>query len=336
MFCLFTSKSLGLLARDGQIFYVKQIKTSEAMKKFLMLAIIAMFCQWGYSQYQPGDYYQEDDLDCMVIHVNEEDGVGLIMTLPEELPCNPFETTLTIDTSSVKKMIKSANKIAQEQWKKMLSLLNERSSCVAGFYNRLGLEGKKNHEVIRNYCKENGIDYSRLFPEYALVDSLGEGWFIPGKNELDFLADLINVKEEEVAETMSLHKRLWNCLWMVNDKIPIEKRSVFVGGLTIRHGVNKMLLDFINMNDFGQKLSNEIADQIEASEKKAVDRLVGYSTALPFNMGISIRCSSLHYTAEGWLLMSFSVMPQYKGAVNAAGFVEYSGAYTCAVKEVNF
>ena len=125
-----------------------------------MLAIMAMFCQWGYSQYQPGDYYQEDSLDCVIIKVNEDGRSGLVMTLPGVLPCAPIETDVKIDTGSVKKMMRSAIKQGRKQWKMMQSLLLEREKIVFDLSDELGRYGVKNQDIIKAYCRKEGVDYA--------------------------------------------------------------------------------------------------------------------------------------------------------------------------------
>lgn len=79
----------------------------------MMLGVMALSCQLGYSQYQPGDYYQEDGLDCVIIKVDEDGQSGLVMTLPGQLPNVFGSMDGEIDTSSVKRMLKSAIEISR-------------------------------------------------------------------------------------------------------------------------------------------------------------------------------------------------------------------------------
>lgn len=58
--------------------------------------------------------------------------------------------------------------------------------------NETTLEGKHNFKVIEKYCSENNVDMEQVFPDFARVKKLGEGWFIPGDAELAYIHNYIS------------------------------------------------------------------------------------------------------------------------------------------------
>lgn len=330
------------------------------MKKLLMMVMLAVLCQWGYSQYQPGDYYQEDGLDCMVIKVNEDGKSGLVMTLPGVLPCAPIETDVKIDTGSVKKMMRSAIKQGRKQWKMMQSLLLEREKIVFDLSDELGRYGVKNQDIIKAYCRKEGVDYAYFFPEYAWIDNLGSGWFLPGDEELDYFAAIVNGGTRKMA-----HKELWNGLLTLNYKMPERDRMVIYDGLFVPYYVNEILFTYIKKMRLSERLRMELEKQMQKADKKVNDRVRGFGSARPFNMGTSIKSSSLFRSTEGFWLKSSGiksvkvdvtkgskaaeavlvVLTGMDGTFSEGGYIwgnrtvsymEYSHAVLCAVKWVEF
>ena len=57
--------------------------------------------------------------------------------------------------------------------------------------NQNGTNGEENCQNITNYCHENGISIETYFPEISWATSLGEGWFIPGTEELEIYSKVI-------------------------------------------------------------------------------------------------------------------------------------------------
>lgn len=45
--------------------------------------------------------------------------------------------------------------------------------------------GDVNQRYISHYCEQKGLDIAKFFPEYAWAQSLGEGWFIGGIEEVN-------------------------------------------------------------------------------------------------------------------------------------------------------
>ena len=39
--------------------------------------------------------------------------------------------------------------------------------------------------IFTQYCRDNGVDMAKMFPDFAWAKEIGEGWFIPGDAELE-------------------------------------------------------------------------------------------------------------------------------------------------------
>jgi len=60
-----------------------------------------------------------------------------------------------------------------------------------GVISKLGKDGEENQKAIVSYCQENGVNIEKAFPFQAWAAQLGDGWFIPGDNELELYATAI-------------------------------------------------------------------------------------------------------------------------------------------------
>ena len=54
--------------------------------------------------------------------------------------------------------------------------------------NRLTDDGKINTEQIKAFCSEKGLSMQDYFPWEYIAEQHGEGWFVPGDNELKLFA----------------------------------------------------------------------------------------------------------------------------------------------------
>ena len=146
-----------------------------------------------------GDPIVKDGVPCVIIQVYDEAGNhGLAMSL-----------------TPTRKALKAAKKTGDMKWfyspKKLKgSAKNLHWKYLTEYYNRTKCDslkiqtsktstsirpstshsGKENMKNIIDYCSEKGIEMEMYFPEYAWAQSLGEGWFIPGVNELESLVKL--------------------------------------------------------------------------------------------------------------------------------------------------
>lgn len=319
------------MQETGKFFYVKQIKTSDAMKKLLMIVVLAVLCQWGYSQYQPGDYYQEDGLDCMVLYVDKINREMYVMTLPGVVSLRVENMLETIDTASVGAMIKSASKLARLETDEMISIRNQRLSHLQVLKPLLGLLGENNTDVITDYCDRNGLALQVIFPEYNQIKELGEGWFMPGDRELGWLATLLGYKKVGSYIRRYSHKEMWAMFQAINLQVPNEKRRVLYFGLIRPDYTNQILRKFVGENQFGCKLSAQILKRIKRGNKKIASRWTGYACTTPFGFCTIVRGSSLGVGLNPRIGLC---LPGYTWCIVDTYNYAYENAVTCAVKRI--
>ena len=73
--------------------------------------------------------------------------------------------------------MKKNKKIKKEEWRKVYSDIKEK---MAG-------SGEENMNTIVKYCAENNLSMQDYFPDFFWASQIGNGWFIPGNNELELL-----------------------------------------------------------------------------------------------------------------------------------------------------
>lgn len=161
------------------------------------------------------------------------------------------------------------------------------------------------------------------------------------------------------------HKELWNGLLTLNYKMPERDRMVIYDGLFVPYYVNEILFTYIKKMRLSERLRMELEKQMQKADKKVNDRVRGFGSARPFNMGTSIKSSSLFRSTEGFWLKSSGiksvtvdvtkgskaaeavlvVLTGMDGTFSEWGYIwgnrtvsymEYSHAVLCAVKWVEF
>ena len=169
-------------------------------KKFSFLLMCAFLGSLSTTaQTKVGDAIVKDGIPCIVIQVYDEAGNhGLAMSLSP--------TTKALKTAkktgemkwfySPKKLKGSAKKLRRKYWKEYYNrttcdkLKIQTSNISARTRPSTSHSGKENMKNVIDYCNEKGIEMEMYFPQYAWAQSLGEGWFIPGVNELESLVKL--------------------------------------------------------------------------------------------------------------------------------------------------
>lgn len=133
----------------------------------LMASITAMNAQ----NYKVGDVYDTNGLKGIVIDVDASGQHGLIMSLDDS----------AADWAFVAKKDKAHKSVPTD---------------TEAFDEN---DGQKNMEVIEKYINETGITWD-YFPLFKWARELGDGWYIPAKNELKKLVVAINGGEEYDAD----------------------------------------------------------------------------------------------------------------------------------------
>ncbi|MBP5650349.1 MAG: hypothetical protein J6X01_04650 [Bacteroidales bacterium] len=166
------------------------------MKKLLLsfLLLCTILVVQAQERYHVGQMVPQGKFIAMVIYVDETGEHGLMIS-PVALPENNL---------LVKDMLKARAKEAGvsvedyiPQLPTPLMVKGEKDSKIAKVQKAMmaenlnGTSGEENCKNIVSYCSKNGISLDDYFPEVAWAISLGEGWFIPGMDEIEIYANVI-------------------------------------------------------------------------------------------------------------------------------------------------
>ena len=126
------------------------------MKKFALTFLVLITHLYATAQYKIGDIYSRDGLKGLVVSVDDSGNHGLILSLEE---CN-------------------------KNW------LADKSHAMntAAFHEE---DGMKNMEALETYVVENNLSWD-LFPLFEWARNLGEGWYIPSRDELTLIWKNLN------------------------------------------------------------------------------------------------------------------------------------------------
>ena len=118
------------------------------MKKILFSMAFGLLPITVWAQYEVGDIYNSNGVKGMVVTVDDSGQHGLLISLKE----------------------------SEEDWTKDDDL----NLVTSAFYED---DGEKNMQAIETFISENGKKWSD-FPVFKWARSLGDGWYIPAKDEL--------------------------------------------------------------------------------------------------------------------------------------------------------
>ena len=156
---------------------------------FILLGLMLMLSISSYAQ-KLGDYIEFDGVPSFVFYLDSSGEHGLAMSIP------------AFDAKGVKKVDKLVKKglMTNEQANifknNPIGEVNNQGiggkktkDLFAGLVGRLTDKGKNNQEQILAYCEEYGLSLQEIFPMQYWAKNLGNGWFIPGDQELTLFAD---------------------------------------------------------------------------------------------------------------------------------------------------
>ena len=151
-----------------------------------------------------GDPIVKDGVPCVIIQVYDEAGNhGLAMSLtPTRKALKAAKKTGDMKWFYSPKKLKGSDKELQQEYlteyynyMKCDSLKIQTSGVSTTTQPSTSHSGKENMKNVIDYCNEKGIEMEMYFPEYAWAQSLGEGWFIPGVDELELYIKLWGYEE---------------------------------------------------------------------------------------------------------------------------------------------
>lgn len=160
------------------------------MKKICLLALLCCAVFTQAQRYEVGQLIPQGTWSALVVYVDESGEHGLMMS----------PTAMRDGTWILKHVAKKAG-MSVEDFVAALPLplmsKGEKDSKIAKVMKAMmkqnlnGTNGVENCKNIADYCEANGLPMEAYFPEMAWAASLGEGWFIPGTDELEIYAKVI-------------------------------------------------------------------------------------------------------------------------------------------------
>lgn len=161
------------------------------MKRLLFMFVLMLAISIGtFAQKKLGDYIEFDGVPAFVFYLDQSGEHGLAMSIPA------FDAK---GGEKVDKLVKKGlmtNEQANVFKNNPLGQFNgqgtggkKSNDLFIGLMDNLTDNGKTNQEQIIAYCNENNISLKDIFPLQYWAKNLGEGWFIPGDQELTYFAD---------------------------------------------------------------------------------------------------------------------------------------------------
>lgn len=161
------------------------------MKRQLLMFVLMLFISTGaIAQKKLGDYIEIGGVPAFVFSLDGTGEHGLAMSIP------------AFDAKSGKKVDKLVKKGLMNNEQATIFKNNplgqfngqgtsgkKSKDVFVDLMDRLSDKGKTNQEQIIAYCNENNISLKDVFPLQYWAKNLGEGWFIPGDQELTTFAD---------------------------------------------------------------------------------------------------------------------------------------------------
>ncbi len=151
----------------------------------VLLFLSVAFC--ASAQKELGEYIEIDGVPSCVIHYDEDGVHGVAISIPGFW----VKEAKKVDKYVSKGLMTEAQgKIFRENLIGSGLTKKKEKIDVSDLMNQLSDDGKKNQEKIEAYCEKNGISLQERFPLQYWAKSLGEGWFIPGDQELTYFANM--------------------------------------------------------------------------------------------------------------------------------------------------
>ncbi|MGM9693890.1 MAG: hypothetical protein ACI3YC_02650 [Alloprevotella sp.] len=168
------------------------------MKKLVSLLFVFLFSQFSFAQ-ALGDYMDIDGVPGFIFYLDESGEHGMVMSfsaysakqakqvqkymeknLKNLAKDSGLQSEGNATTWDINKLIipeKSKEKLSKKEWKQVW----------ADLIPQLSDYGEQNAKIVKDYCAEKNISL-QLFPHHYWASTLGEGWFIPGDEELRLFA----------------------------------------------------------------------------------------------------------------------------------------------------
>lgn len=155
-----------------------------------MLVLMLTISIGTFAQKNLGDYIEIDGVPAFVFYLDQTKEHGLAMSIPAFYEKGGKKTDKLVKKglmTNEQATIFKNNPLGQFNGQ---GIGGKKSKDVfVGIVDRLSDNGKTNQQQIIAYCKEKSISLKDIFPLQYWATNLGEGWFIPGDQELTYFAD---------------------------------------------------------------------------------------------------------------------------------------------------
>lgn len=173
------------------------------MKKFISIIALLLTISIGASaQKKLGDYIEIGGVPAFVFYLDQSGEHGLAMSFPVMTSQEKERVNKRMEKIAKKAQISAEELGAADEALSKHPLLSQtltidsdiltkkaKKQLFQPLIGKLGDEGRENGKIIEEYCQENNIDMQRNFPWEYMAKQIGDGWFVPGDNELSLFAD---------------------------------------------------------------------------------------------------------------------------------------------------
>lgn len=134
-------------------------------------------------QYLLGDYIEIGGVPSCVVYVDETGKHGIAMSFPFfkkkkflNKAISDFKGSLSPDLINL-----YTNNIVK-------TTSYNKKQIYVDLNDKLGDDGEENTKILEQYCIEKGLPLQKTFPMIYCVKQLGDGWYVPGREEIEYFA----------------------------------------------------------------------------------------------------------------------------------------------------
>lgn len=174
---------------------VARLLEKITMRKIFIILCVVM-CSVCVKGQKLGDYMEIDGVPGFVFYLDETGEHGLVMSFYATTEKQMEKLQKKVDKSSKKtgfsipSTILYDTKLMIEKPEKDISF-KEKKKVYEKLQKTLTDDGEDNAIAILEYCKNENLSLKDYFPGHYWASQLGEGWFVPGENEIMKFAGFI-------------------------------------------------------------------------------------------------------------------------------------------------
>lgn len=164
------------------------MKRANAILGLMLTICVSTFAQ------QLGDYMEIGGVQAFVFYLDETGQHGLAMSMPalspKQLKGIDKYMKKELMTETQAEFFRNGNKTLDLDAYKKAGMLKKKAkeTLFGDLIPLLSGDGKNNALAIASYCQEKGLSMKDNFPWEYWASQLGDGWYIPGDNELEKFA----------------------------------------------------------------------------------------------------------------------------------------------------